>query len=169
VDPLAREYDRILSEHGLEPPVRTQPLGGEDLLSRFAPDFDVPFARNPLDHAVDPFPIIHNMVVVVRPGGYVIDVDPSLEWLREDWLAVAALIPAPVGADHTFVRGVGERLCDVGGGNGIVRQYLAPDVQYTYPSASRSPSRSTSGSHTGCSGSWPLRRRGQRRLAPYMA
>jgi hypothetical protein len=62
VDPLAHEYDRILSEHGLEPPVRTEPLRGEDLLSRFAPDsFDVAFARNALDHAVDPLPIIHNM------------------------------------------------------------------------------------------------------------
>jgi SAM-dependent methyltransferase len=73
VDPLAREYDRILSEHGLEPAVRTEPLHGEELLSRFEPgSFDVAFARNALDHAVDPFPIIENMVAVVRPGGFVL-------------------------------------------------------------------------------------------------
>jgi SAM-dependent methyltransferase len=73
IDPLADEYDRILGEHGLEPAVRTQPLRGEDLLSRFAPgSFDVAFARNSLDHAVDPLPIIHNMVSVVRPGGHVV-------------------------------------------------------------------------------------------------
>ena len=73
VDPLAREYDRILSEYAVEPPVRTQALRGEDLLSRFAPgSFDVAFARNALDHALDPLPIIHNMVSVVRLGGYVV-------------------------------------------------------------------------------------------------
>jgi SAM-dependent methyltransferase len=73
VDPLAREYDRILSEHGLEPPIRTEALRGEDLLSRFQPgSFDVAFARNALDHAVDPLPIIENMIAVVRPGGYVL-------------------------------------------------------------------------------------------------
>jgi hypothetical protein len=42
VYPLAGEYDRILSAHGLEPPVRTHPLRGQDLLWRFALDsFDV--------------------------------------------------------------------------------------------------------------------------------
>jgi SAM-dependent methyltransferase len=73
VDPLAREYDRILRERGIDPPVRTQPLAGEDLLERFLPDsFDVAFARNALDHALDPLPIIENMVAVVRPGGHVV-------------------------------------------------------------------------------------------------
>jgi SAM-dependent methyltransferase len=86
VDPLAREYDRILSEHGLEPVVRTEPLRGEDLLSRFAPDsFDVAFARNALDHAVDPLPIIRDMVAVVRPGGYVVLRHAVNEAVTEDY------------------------------------------------------------------------------------
>jgi hypothetical protein len=32
----------------------------------------VAFARNALDHTLDPLPIIHKMVAVVRPGGYVV-------------------------------------------------------------------------------------------------
>jgi SAM-dependent methyltransferase len=73
IDPLAREYDGILREHGMELPVRTQPLRGEDLLRRFSPNsFDVAFARNALDHTLDPLPIIHNMVAVVRSGGHVV-------------------------------------------------------------------------------------------------
>jgi SAM-dependent methyltransferase len=73
VDPLADEYDRILRDHGIQPRVRTQRLRGEDLLSRFAPDsFDVVFARNALDHTLDPLPIIHKMVSVARPGGHVV-------------------------------------------------------------------------------------------------
>jgi SAM-dependent methyltransferase len=73
VDPLADAYDCILREHGIEPSVRTQRLRGEDLLSRFAPDsFDVAFARNALDHTLDPLPIIENMVAVIRPGGHVV-------------------------------------------------------------------------------------------------
>jgi SAM-dependent methyltransferase len=73
VDLLAREYDCILRERGIDPRIRTQPVSGEDLLERFLPDsFDVAFARNALDHALDPLPIIENMVAVVRTGGYVV-------------------------------------------------------------------------------------------------
>jgi hypothetical protein len=37
VDPLAAEYDRLLHEAGLEPPVRTIPVAGEELLEHFDP------------------------------------------------------------------------------------------------------------------------------------
>lgn len=73
VDPLAGEYDWILHEYAIEPPVRTLPLRGEQLLERFArASFDVAFAQNSLDHTVDPLPVIRNMVAVVRPGGHVV-------------------------------------------------------------------------------------------------
>jgi SAM-dependent methyltransferase len=38
-----------------------------------------------------------------------IDLDPSLEWLKPDWLEVASSFPA-LSSPITFVRGVGERL-----------------------------------------------------------
>jgi SAM-dependent methyltransferase len=73
VDPLAGEYDWILREYAIEPPVRTLPLRGEQLLERFARgSFDLAFAQNSLDHTGDPLRVIRNMVAVVRPGGNVV-------------------------------------------------------------------------------------------------
>ena len=73
VDPLAAEYDRLLRDAGLEPPVRTIRVAGEDLLEHFRPaSFDIAYATNALDHSADPLTIIVNMVAVVRPGGAVI-------------------------------------------------------------------------------------------------
>jgi SAM-dependent methyltransferase len=73
VDPLAPEYDRLLRNAGLEPPVRTLGIAGEQLLEHFGPrGFDIAYATNALDHSADPLRIISNMVAVVRPGGVVI-------------------------------------------------------------------------------------------------
>lgn len=73
VDPLADEYDRLLRETGLEPPIRTIRVAGEELLGHFEPGtFDIACATNSLDHSADPLTIISNMVSVVRPGGIVL-------------------------------------------------------------------------------------------------
>lgn len=73
VDPLADEYERLLRDAGLEPPVRTIQVAGEALLDHFGSHrFDVAYADNSLDHSADPVAIISNMVAVVRPGGVVI-------------------------------------------------------------------------------------------------
>jgi SAM-dependent methyltransferase len=73
VDPLADDYDRLLREAGLEPPVRTIRVAGEELLEHFnAESFDIAYATNALDHSADPLTIIVNMVTLVRPGGAVI-------------------------------------------------------------------------------------------------
>jgi SAM-dependent methyltransferase len=73
VDPLADEYDRLLRDAGLDPPIRTICVAGEALLEHFGSGrFDIAYATNSLDHSADPFKIISNMVGVVRPGGVVI-------------------------------------------------------------------------------------------------
>lgn len=73
VDPLADDYDRLLEEAGLEPPVRTIAVAGEDLLDYFGSRrFDIAYASNALDHSADPFAIISNMVALVREGGVVL-------------------------------------------------------------------------------------------------
>jgi SAM-dependent methyltransferase len=73
VDPLANEYSRLLEAAELEPPVRTLPVAGEELLEHFGRGrFDIAYASNSLDHSVDPMRIITNMVGVVREGGSVI-------------------------------------------------------------------------------------------------
>jgi SAM-dependent methyltransferase len=72
-DPLASQYDALLDEFGVEPPVRTLGCDGERLLERFAPEsFDATHARNALDHAYDPFAVVVNMLACVRPGGLVL-------------------------------------------------------------------------------------------------
>jgi SAM-dependent methyltransferase len=73
VDPLADEYERLLRETGLEPPVRTIRVAGEELMEHFGSRrFDIAYATNALDHSADPFTIISNMVGLVRPGGVVL-------------------------------------------------------------------------------------------------
>ena len=73
VDQLAGEYDRLLREAGLVPPVRTIAVAGEELLEHFGSRrFDIAYATNALDHSADPLAIIENMVTLVRPGGAVL-------------------------------------------------------------------------------------------------
>ena len=73
VDPLADDYARLLAEAGLRAPMRTQQVAGEQLSRAFeAESFDVAYARNAIDHAVDPARIVREMLAVVRPGGFVV-------------------------------------------------------------------------------------------------
>jgi SAM-dependent methyltransferase len=73
IDPLADEYDRVLREVGITPPVKTIQCAGEDLLARFGPDyFDIAFSENALDHAPNPLAIVQNMLAVVKPGRFVV-------------------------------------------------------------------------------------------------
>jgi ubiquinone/menaquinone biosynthesis C-methylase UbiE len=72
LDPLADSYNKILDHYGLNPPVRTVAIAGEDLLKVFpANSFDLAFARNSLDHSYDAPEVIGNMVAVTKPGGIV--------------------------------------------------------------------------------------------------
>jgi SAM-dependent methyltransferase len=73
VDPLADEYDRLLRDAKLDPPIRTVRVAGEALAEHFGSRrFDIAYATNSLDHSADPFTIISNMAAVVRPGGVVL-------------------------------------------------------------------------------------------------
>ncbi len=73
VDPLADEYNRLLTAHGITPPVRVLSCRGEDILDRFGSDrFDIAHARNSLDHSADPIAVLSNMLATVRSGGFVI-------------------------------------------------------------------------------------------------
>jgi len=73
IDPLAAEYRRILESFGVAGPVMTEPCRGEDIATRFGRDtFDIAYARNAIDHSIDPMSIIENMVEVVRPAGMIV-------------------------------------------------------------------------------------------------
>jgi SAM-dependent methyltransferase len=70
VDPLADEYDELLTEAGLTPPVRTVTCAGEELVAWCGTErFDVVYARNAIDHSVDAPHVVEQMLAVLRPGG----------------------------------------------------------------------------------------------------
>jgi SAM-dependent methyltransferase len=72
-DALAEHYDRLLRRYGVEPPVRTVYAEGEHLTAHFGPNtFDLVTAQNCVDHMQDPLEAIRQMLVVVRPGCYVV-------------------------------------------------------------------------------------------------
>ncbi len=69
-DPLAREYDVLLSRFDVTPPVRAQFCRGEELLREFgAGTFDIVHARNSIDHSEDPMMVIGQMAQVASSSG----------------------------------------------------------------------------------------------------
>lgn len=69
VDPLASEFDKILAENGLTPPVRTIEGFGEKLVGQFGENtFDFAYACNCLDHSLDPVRCYQEMLRVLKPG-----------------------------------------------------------------------------------------------------
>jgi SAM-dependent methyltransferase len=72
VDPLARDYARILADLAIDPPVPTKLADGE-CLGDFFPEgsFDLVVMENSLDHCWDPLQVVGQMLQVVRIGGIV--------------------------------------------------------------------------------------------------
>ena len=86
VDPLAPHYNKLLAKHGIQPPVRTQAGKAEELASLFASNsFDLAHARNCLDHGLDPYLAVQQMLMVVKPGGWVYLKHHPDEGIREQW------------------------------------------------------------------------------------
>jgi SAM-dependent methyltransferase len=84
VDLLAPQYDRLLDELGVTPPVRTIEGDAQSLAERFGPDaFDVVHAQNAIDHTADPLAAIRSMLAVTRPGGAVVLAHYENEGLRQ--------------------------------------------------------------------------------------
>jgi len=86
IDPLAAEYDALLKKHGLQPPVRTRPGKAEEVADLLPKEsFDLAHARNCLDHGLDPFLAVTQMLSVVKPGGYVYLKHRPNEGINENW------------------------------------------------------------------------------------
>jgi SAM-dependent methyltransferase len=67
VDPLADQYDAVLKQLEIAPPVRTRLGHGERLLEDFRENsFDLAYASNSLDHSCDPIAAIGQMLAVVK-------------------------------------------------------------------------------------------------------
>ena len=86
VDLLADDYDRLLAELDIVPPVRTIYADAEKLVERFGHDaFDVVHGQNCIDHTSDPQRAIEEMVAVSKPGGWVVMYHAENEGEREHY------------------------------------------------------------------------------------
>lgn len=73
VDPLAKDFDRLLNQYGVEPPIRTVSAHAEKLRAKFDENtFDLVYARNSLDHAYDLLTAVRQMAAVAKPGGLIV-------------------------------------------------------------------------------------------------
>jgi len=85
-DLQAHEYDRLLAELGIEPPIRTIYADAERLLEQFGPDaFDIVHGENCIDHTAHPLRAIEQMVAVCKPRGLVILYHAENEGQREQY------------------------------------------------------------------------------------
>lgn len=71
VDPLAREYNQLLREEGVEPWVRTEYGLAESLPGHVSERFDLVHSRNAIDHSFDPIQAIISMLDCLTPEGTV--------------------------------------------------------------------------------------------------
>lgn len=72
-DALAAQYDALLARHGVTPPVRTIVADGERLVEQFGhASFDLVTAQNCVDHMEQPLEAIRQMLLVARPGCFVV-------------------------------------------------------------------------------------------------
>lgn len=86
VDVLAKTYAKIWARRGLSPPVPTAYADAEQLDQVFEPSsFDLVHACNSIDHAASPRTAIEQMLLVAKPGGYVL-LDHALdEAVKEEY------------------------------------------------------------------------------------
>ena len=72
-DALAPQYDALLARYAITPPVRTIYAEGEKLCDQFgAASFDLVTAQNSVDHMEQPLEAIRQMLLVVKPGCFVV-------------------------------------------------------------------------------------------------
>lgn len=67
VDPLAREYQKILEKHKIKPIIETELGYGERLTEQFKENtFDITYSRNAIDHSHNPLKFIEEMIKVTK-------------------------------------------------------------------------------------------------------
>lgn len=86
VDVLADEYNRLLAQFEVLPPVATQ-YGDAQQLRQHFPErlFDIVYAENSLDHTSDPVAATREMLAVTRPGGIVLLLHSENEGCKQSY------------------------------------------------------------------------------------
>jgi SAM-dependent methyltransferase len=111
-DPLAHKYLQLLARHGYEPNCALVQVFGEELSSVFSENkFDLAWIHNALDHTQSPERVLHEIVKIVRPGGYVYIQGWTREGTGEGWNGLHQhdlyLLPGPILACESRL-GTGE-------------------------------------------------------------
>lgn len=142
-DVLAREYDALLDEAGIDPPVPTIFAEAEKLRERFGGRrFDIVHAQNSLDHSADPFAAIEEMLALAKPGGFLVLLHEENEGRNERYHALhkwdftcerghfVIAGPGPGGARRdvtAMLSGRAEIYCTVSGGEILVTIRKLPE------------------------------------------
>jgi SAM-dependent methyltransferase len=85
-DPLAEVYLELLKKHGHKPTAPLVKCGGEELTTIFGKEaFDFIYMRNALDHSQSPREVFRQMVLALRPGGYIYILGTVKEATRQNW------------------------------------------------------------------------------------
>ena len=120
-DVLAAEYDKLLSDFGVEPLVRTIFGDAEDLVAQFGEDqFDIVHGQNCIDHTASPLRAIQQMLSVTRPGGFVVLYHAENEGKNESYKQLHKW-DFTCESNHFVIRGPGPA-----GGTVDVTNALAP-------------------------------------------
>ncbi len=86
IDPLADEYNKLLSYHNIIPLVKTQKIDVMDLSENFSKNaFDFIHAKNCIDHTYDPEKAILEMLKVLKKNCYLLLVHKPNEAINQNW------------------------------------------------------------------------------------
>jgi hypothetical protein len=89
VDPLATEYEQLLRDNNITPPVRTIYGVGETLSEQFQPDsFDFAYASNCLDQTIDPVGCHRQILTVLKPGCSLVSIHLANQGEEENYEGV---------------------------------------------------------------------------------
>lgn len=85
-DLLANEYDRMLDELSIDPPIRTIYADAENLVEQFGVGaYDIVHGQNCIDHTANPLRAIEQMLAVTKPLGFVVLCHAENEGQREHY------------------------------------------------------------------------------------
>jgi SAM-dependent methyltransferase len=112
VDPLADDYNRMLDQYNIQPPVRTRKGDGAKLVEAFGENFfDLTYSRNAVDHSIDPLKCIDEMIKVTKPGCFIVMQAYEREGESQNWTGLhqwnlfIARDQEPSGKDTLFLQG----------------------------------------------------------------
>ncbi len=84
IDELAQDFDRLLQQYALIPPVRTRFCAAEDILATFGTDsFDLIFSCNGMDFTRDPLAVYRQMLDCLAPGGRIVTLHETCTRARQ--------------------------------------------------------------------------------------